>query len=91
MYVLVRTSEFERSLRRFLRKHPNLAERVAHVLRDLESDPFQPHLRLHSLSGGLQGRRAVSVSRAHRIVLIVRGPEREIILIEIGSHDDVYR
>ena len=91
MYALIRTSAFDRSLARFLRKHPSLGETVARVLRDLEGDPFQPHLRLHSLAGHLRGRRAVSISRSERIVIELRVAEREIILIDIGSHDEVYR
>jgi len=91
MYALIRTSAFERSLARFLRKHPSLEERVARVLRDLEADPFQTHLRLHSLSGSFRGRRAVSINRLQRIVFELRIAEQEIILIDIGSHDEVYR
>ena len=91
MYNLVRTTAFERSLSRLLRKEPNLRGRVGRVLRDLQTDPFQPHLRLHSLAGVLHGRQAVRVDHSHRIVLTLRVAEREITLIDIGSHDEVYR
>jgi mRNA-degrading endonuclease YafQ of YafQ-DinJ toxin-antitoxin module len=91
LYRLVRTTAFERSLSRLLRKQPKLRGRVASVLRDLESDPFQRRLHLHSLAGVLHGRQAVRADYSQRIVLALRVAEREIILIDIGSHDEVYR
>jgi mRNA-degrading endonuclease YafQ of YafQ-DinJ toxin-antitoxin module len=63
---------------------------VAAVLRDLESDPFQPHLRFHHLTGKLKGGQ-VSITHGYRITLTVMISEREIILLDIGSHDEVFR
>jgi mRNA-degrading endonuclease YafQ of YafQ-DinJ toxin-antitoxin module len=91
MYTLVRTSAFDRSLARFLRKHPELRQQVARVLRDLEADPFQPRLRLHALSGQMEGISAIRITRSYRITLRLAVAPREITLIDIGSHDDVYR
>jgi addiction module RelE/StbE family toxin len=91
MYTVIRTPAFERTLSRFLRRHPDLRERLAAVLRDLQIDPFQPRLRLHALSGQLQGTRAVSVTDAYRILLTLEPNERTITLLRIGSHDEVYR
>ena len=90
-YQLVATRHFERSLARFQRAHPDLAKRLARVLRDLETDPFQPHLRLHPLKGQLEGLHAVSITHAFRLTLTLKNTEREVILLDIGSHDDVYR
>jgi len=91
MYTVGRTRAFERSLARFLRRHPDLRGRLATVLRDLEVDPFQAHLKLHALSGQLEGTHAVSVTHAYRIVLALDRGERSISLLRIGSHDEVYR
>lgn len=90
MFVLVRTSHFDRRLTRIARTHPELRLRLAQVFRDLESDPFQPHLRLHPLSGDLAGLHAVSVTFAYRITLTLRLAAGEIILLDIGTHDEVY-
>jgi len=60
-------------------------------LRDLESDPHQPRLQLHALGGSLSQYHAVRVTYAYRIVLILLVDEQQITLIDIGSHDDVYR
>jgi mRNA-degrading endonuclease YafQ of YafQ-DinJ toxin-antitoxin module len=91
MYQLIATRHFERQLVRFNRAHPELRRRVAQALLDLEHDPLQPHLRLHALSDQLAGLHAVSVTYAYRIVLTLRISEREITLLNIGSHDEVYR
>lgn len=91
MYTLVWTARFTRSAERFIRRHPQLRARLASVLRDLEQDPFQSHLRLRELSGKLQGLQAVSLTYEYRITLIVLVTEKEIVLLDIGSHDEVYR
>lgn len=90
MYRLVRTSHFERRLARFARIHTGMTRRVAQVLRDLELDPFQPHLRLYALSGELTGLHAVRVTYTYRITMTIVVTEREIVLHDIGSHDEVY-
>ena len=61
------------------------------LLRDLETDLFQPHLRLHALNGEFQGVYAASVTHSYRVTLTMVLAEREIVLLDIGSHDDVYR
>ena len=91
MYALVRTSHFDRRLARFARAHPDRRRGLAQVLRDLEADPFQPQLRLHPLRGEMEGLYAVSITYMYRLTLALRVEEREAILLDIGSHDDVYR
>lgn len=77
--------------RKFFKQHPDLKPRFARVLDDLQKDPFQPNLELHALSGKLAGCYAVSLIYSYRITLTLMVTEREIILLDIGSHDDVYR
>lgn len=91
MYTLVWTPHFTRSAERFSRLHPELRAKLAAVLQDLERDPFQPHLRYHRLSGELEGVAAVSLTQSYRITLTVIITAQEIILLDIGSHDEVYR
>jgi len=91
MYALVATQHFDRSIAKFSRAHLELGRQLAKILRDLESDPFQPHLRLHPLKGSLEGLHAVSLTQAYRITLMLRTKKKEIILLDIGSHEEVYR
>lgn len=90
-YTVITTNRFERNVAKFRRAHPELDARVSKVLRDLASDPHQPHLRLHALKGALDGVHAVSVNYAYRLTLTLKITEREILLLDIVSHDEVYR
>lgn len=89
-FTLSWTAEFKRAYKRFIRKHPDLELRVDEVFQQLESDPFEPSLRLHALTGRFKGLQAVSINYAYRIVLCVEIVDREIVLHNIGSHDEVY-
>ncbi|TAN43333.1 MAG: plasmid stabilization protein [Nitrospirae bacterium] len=91
MFVVVTSNYFFRRARKFFRKHPELKERFAIVVDDLRKDPFHPHLEFHSLGGKLKGIQAVSLTDSYRITLTLMVTEREIILLDIGSHDEVYR
>lgn len=90
MYTLIWSAHFTRSARRFTNIHPELKKRVAATLRDLEKNPFQPHLKLHPIKGQLKGLYSVSITYEYRITLTLKITEQEIILLDIGSHDEVY-
>ena len=91
MFTLTTPQQFLRQARKFFKKHPDLKPRFAKVLADLQNDPFQPHLKLHPLSGKLAGCQTVSLTYAYRITLTLFITEQEIVLLDIGSHDEVYR
>ncbi|TVR72253.1 MAG: type II toxin-antitoxin system mRNA interferase toxin, RelE/StbE family [Sphaerobacteraceae bacterium] len=82
---------FERQLKRFYRRNPQLRQRVRETFRSLELDPFQPRLRLHALRGNFEGFHAVRIDYSNRIILTLRIETKSIRLIDIGSHDEVYR
>jgi mRNA-degrading endonuclease YafQ of YafQ-DinJ toxin-antitoxin module len=60
----------------------------------LAADPFNPLLQSHKLKGKLAGSWACSVEYDCRIVFDFvencQTGETEILLIDIGSHDEVY-
>jgi mRNA-degrading endonuclease YafQ of YafQ-DinJ toxin-antitoxin module len=89
-YSLVFTEHYEKIERRFLKAHPDLGERYRKTLTLLEQDPFHPSMRLHPLQGRLAGLHAVSINLQYRITLELELREREIILVGIGSHGEVY-
>jgi len=91
MWRLQRTDTFARTLRRLLKRSPKLASPVAAALELLEVDPFAPALRLHSLHGQLEGLWAARVTHQIRLILVLVKEEQEITLVDVGSHDDVYR
>ncbi len=90
-FARVTTRHFERRARKLLRKHSDLRQALRDTLDDLSRDPFQPKLKLHQLSGNLGGVQAVSLTYSYRLCLLVRVTEQEIVLLDIGTHDEVCR
>ncbi|MBI9083131.1 MAG: type II toxin-antitoxin system mRNA interferase toxin, RelE/StbE family [Desulfobacterales bacterium] len=91
MFTLVATQHFLRRSRKFLKKHPELKGRFARTIDNLAQDPFAPHLAYHHLGGKLKGVQAISITDSYRITLTIVISDREIILLDVGSHEDVYR
>ena len=90
-FTLVWTATFACTARKFLRRHPQLAGIFEDMLWQLETDPYAPRLRRHPLQGSPRGRQAVSLTYEYRIVLLLRLTAREIVLLDVGTHDEVYR
>jgi len=80
-----------RQARRFFKAHPDLKPRFTRLIIDIQNDPFAPHLKMHPLKGKLLGCYAVSLTYSYRVTLTLAILEKEIVLLDIGSHDDVYR
>ena len=89
-YRLVFPESYIRSVRKFLKKHPEIHSQYRKTLELLELDPHHPSLRLHSLQGNLSGLSSVSINISYRIVLELIIEGYEIIFISIGKHDQVY-
>jgi len=90
-YALVWTATFARTARKFLRRHPELAGIFRDAIEQLETDPDAPRLRRHPLQGRHAGKFSARLTYEHRIVFLLRVREREVVLLDIGSHDEVYR
>jgi len=94
MRRLVWGRTFTRAYKRALRKHPQLDVTIEQVLELLINDPFHPSLETHKLKGKLAGAWACSAGYDLRIVFdFVAGDQqgnKEILLIDLGSHDEVY-
>ncbi|MFZ3209697.1 MAG: type II toxin-antitoxin system mRNA interferase toxin, RelE/StbE family [Geobacteraceae bacterium] len=91
MYTIVWSTGFTRSAEKFIKSHPDLRGKFAAILRELEKDPFQPHLKYHQLRGNFKGVQAVSITYSYRITLTILVSDKEIILLDVGRHDEVYR
>jgi mRNA-degrading endonuclease YafQ of YafQ-DinJ toxin-antitoxin module len=89
-YKLVFPESYVRKARKFLKKHPEIRGQYRKTLELLELEPFHPSLRLHSLKGNLDGLSSVSINISYRIVLELIIEGNEILLINIGKHDQVY-
>jgi addiction module RelE/StbE family toxin len=91
VYTIEASKYFLRRAKKFFKKRPDLKKNFVDVADDLKKDPFQPHLALHSLTGKLQDCYAVSLTYSYRITLTLMITKKEIILLDIGSHDEVYK
>lgn len=91
MFNITASEKFLRQANRFFRKHPDLKPRFATAVSAMQQDPFQPGLGLHQLTGKLSGCHAIRLTYSYRITLTLLISEHEIVLLDIGSHDEVYR
>ncbi len=90
MYAIQATDQFLRQARKFFKKHLDIKEHFVKLISGLSEDPFLPTLQLHPLTGKLEGLWAVSLTYKYRITLTLMITEKEIILLDVGSHDELY-
>jgi mRNA-degrading endonuclease YafQ of YafQ-DinJ toxin-antitoxin module len=90
MFKITRDDKFIKTTTKFLKKHPDLVNKFKQTVQKLENDPFEPSLKLHKLQGNLEKFYAVRLTYEYRIVLILQIVDGQIILVDIGTHDDVY-
>lgn len=89
-FTLIFTEQYETRAARFLRRHPELEKQYLKTLQLLEMNPHHPSLRLHALSGKLQGLHSVSINLSYRITLELLIQGEEIIPVNVGDHDVAY-
>jgi mRNA-degrading endonuclease YafQ of YafQ-DinJ toxin-antitoxin module len=89
-FTLIFTEQYNKRAVRFLKRHPELEKQYLKTLQLLEMNPQHPSLRLHPLSGRLQGLYSVSINLSYRITLELLILDQEIIPINVGDHDAVY-
>lgn len=90
-FRIIYTPGYNRKAARFLKKHPDLLTQYEKTLKLLEIDPFHPALRLHRLKGPLSELHSISINISYRITLELILQDRQIIPVDVGSHDEVYR
>ena len=94
MSGLVLTPKFKRAFRKFVRRDASLQKRVERTLEQMETDVFVGNLSTHKLSGELLGLWACSCGYDCRIVFSLERDKETgkevIVLLDIGTHDEVY-
>ncbi len=89
-YTLIYTKRYLKRASKFLKARPEIQAQYKKTLMLLELNPFHPSLRLHSLSGRSDGAHSVSINMSYRIVLDIVFVDDNIVLLDIGTHDQVY-
>jgi mRNA-degrading endonuclease YafQ of YafQ-DinJ toxin-antitoxin module len=80
---------FRRSYRRRIKGNPDLERHFRQSVELFAAHPHHPRLRTHKLSGTLKDLWAFSCGYDCRVVFTFLA-ERTVLLIDIGSHDEVY-
>lgn len=89
-YEILYTAKYERKLRRFLKKHPEVFSQYEKTIEMLRANPLHPSLRLHKLQGQLKEVHSVSINMKYRITIEFIIRDNLVIPVTIGSHDKVY-
>ena len=89
-WQLIFTEQYNRRAAKFLKRHPDVETQYAKTLELLELNPHHPSLRLHSLSGRLDGLQSISINLKYCVTIEMIITESEIVLINVGDHDAVY-
>lgn len=89
---LVSSKSFEKSYKKFVGNNNQLKTSVHAALQRLEDDAFSPRLKTHKLSGNLYGLLACSCGYDCRIIFSIENENKQetILLVDIGTHDEVY-
>jgi addiction module RelE/StbE family toxin len=94
MRKLILTSRFKRSLRKYIKGDQHLKQQIEDTLIQMELDLFSINLATHRLKGEFEGLRAYSCGYDCRIIFSIEKDdetaEEVLVLLNIGSHDDVY-
>jgi mRNA-degrading endonuclease YafQ of YafQ-DinJ toxin-antitoxin module len=90
MYRILYTYSYETKAARFLKKHPDLQSQYTKTLQLLELNPYHPSLRLHKFKTTSFEGYSVSINLSYRISLEFLVEAVEIILVNIGDHQDFY-
>ena len=80
---------FKRSYKKRVRDNSRLKKKFWEKMEIFLENPFFTQLRTHKLSGKLAEQWAFSVDEDYRIVFEFLG-EDQVLLIDVGSHDEVY-
>ncbi len=89
-FSLIYTDSYIKRAKKFIKTHPELIGQYEKTLKLLEINPQHPSLRLHQLKGKLKDLHSVSINISYRITLEFFFNEKEIILVNVGHHDEVY-
>lgn len=89
-FRIIYTQSYLKRAAKFIKRHPNLLPQYEKTLKLLELNPSHPSLRLHRLGGSLRDLHSVSINISYRITLEFLIDAGTIVLVNVGSHEEVY-
>ena len=84
------SESYSKKVIKFFKKHKDVYPQYKKTIELLQNNPYHPSLRLHKLQGNMNTFSSISINMKYRIVVDFIIVDDVIILIDIGSHDDVY-
>jgi len=89
---ILQTNNFTRKANRLTRKDESLRNKLREVIFKLGRNPFDHSLFTHKLKGELEGKYSSRLTFDLRIIFkyVKENNEDRILLLTIGSHDEVY-
>lgn len=90
MIEIIYTESYIKRAKKFFKKNPLLLTQYKKTLKLMEINPYHPSLRLHKLKGKLSELYSVSINITYRICIDFIIQQDQIILINIGTHDEIY-
>ena len=87
---LSKTLHYSKLEKKFFKKHQNLLSKYLNILKKLQENPFELSLKTHKLKGNLDKYYACSLTYEYRIILYIQIIDDEIVLMNIGTHNEVY-
>ncbi len=88
--IIERHPHFKKNYKKRIKRDRPLVAKVKKRIEMFSNNPRHPLLRDHSLTGSMQGLRSFSVTGDIRIVYRELSTDH-IILLDIGTHNQVYR
>jgi addiction module RelE/StbE family toxin len=89
--MLIRHSgQFKRVYKKRIKDNPELRKLFWEAIEIFDTDPYHLALKTHPLRDRLEGKWAFSVDSDYRVVFHFV-TENEVVLLNIGTHQQVYR
>jgi mRNA interferase YafQ len=93
MRELVLTPKFKRAFQKFVKRNSQLETNIIQILQLMRDNIFATQLSTHSLQGKLSGLKACSCGYDCRILFTIEISQEQteiIVLLDIGTHNEVY-
>ena len=89
-FSLIYTDSYIKKAAKFVKKHPDLISQYEKTLKILKQNPHHPSLRLHQLKDKWSDLHTASINISYRITLEFYFTDKEIVLVDVGHHGDLY-
>ena len=90
MFLIDKDDVFIKKSKKFFKKHPDLIDRFKSIVLQLEKDYKSPSLKLHKLKGELKEFHSISLTYQYRVIILLKIEDNKIVLVDLGTHDEVY-